>query len=66
MVDAIARACADAHAPAHARPGANLGKVTAMGKGQGDVPAVRREAIVRSVQFSLSLSLSLLVLSCLT
>jgi len=47
MVDAIAHACADAHAAhAHAQPGADLGKVTAKGKGQGDVPSVRREAIV--------------------
>ena len=56
MVDAIARACADAHAPVRAQPGADLGKVM----GKDDVPSVRREDIVRSVKyFSLPPPLSL-------
>jgi hypothetical protein len=47
MVDAIVRACADAHA----QTSADMGKVK--GKGKGDsVPSVRREDIVRSVFFS--------------
>jgi len=63
MVDAIARACADAHA--HAQPGADLGIVK--GKGKGDVPSVRQEDIIRSVDFPfLFLSLSVLSRSCLT
>jgi hypothetical protein len=46
MVDAIVRACADAHA----QTSADLGKVRGKGKGDG-VPSVRREDIVRSVFF---------------
>lgn len=46
MVDAIVRACADAHA----QTSADLGKVR--GKGKDDsVPSVRREDIVRSAVF---------------
>jgi hypothetical protein len=57
MVDAISRACADAHTHVRAQPGVDLGKV--MSK-DDDVPSVRREDIVRSVKnFFLSLSLSL-------
>ena len=59
MVDAITCACADAHAHAHvhAQPGADLGNVK--GKGKGDVPSVRQEDIIRSVNFPFFLSLSL-------
>jgi hypothetical protein len=52
MVDAIVRACADAHA----RTSAELGKVKNKGKGDS-VPSVRREDIVRSVFFSFSFPL---------
>ena len=44
MVNAIVRACADAHA----QTGADLGKVRDKDKGDG-VPSVRKEDIVRSV-----------------
>ena len=54
MVDAISRACADAHTHVRAQPGADLGKV----KGNDDdVPFVRTEDIVRSVKFFPSFSL---------
>lgn len=46
MVDAIANACEDAHARAHAHDNA----ISGIGEGSGDVvPTVRKEVIVRSV-----------------
>jgi hypothetical protein len=48
MVDAIANACEDAHARAHAHDNA----ISGIGEGSGDVvPTVRKEVIVRCAYF---------------
>lgn len=57
MVDAIVRACADAHAHGHTQAKTNPGKGTDKGKGKSDeVPSVRRKDIVRFVFCLLFLS----------